>query len=294
VKQAIERMDRQTMMYRTYAQLASDIRLWSSNLPEFVAVAGIPRAGVIVASMFAAERNIHLVTIDELIRGERPWEKSLRRNCPGKQTGTVLIVDDTVSSGNMMRKVRKEINYPDVKYGAVYGKQAGIDTIDYCHKMLGDVDHIFEWNWHHHWFVERCLFDLDGVLCEDWPHLHEEGELAGMYQNHLLNAKVLIKPSFRIGEIVTARLEKYRPQTMQWLAMHNILYSRLTMAPYNTPSERNASRGFAERKAAIYNERKDALLFVESATNQAEIIARLTGRPVLAWDRQTMYNGANP
>ena len=45
--------------------------------------------------------------------------------------------------------------------------------------QVGTLDHVFEWNWPHHWFVNRMLFDLDGVLSADWPHTSEEADLAG-------------------------------------------------------------------------------------------------------------------
>lgn len=281
-----------TMMYRTYAQLAEDVRRWCRVLPPFAAVAGIPRAGVIVASMIAAERNIHLVTLDELRAGRRPWESPLRRNCPARPNGDVLIVDDTVATGGHMRPIRQEFTDPRFKFAAAYGMDTGLGEVDFVCEKVGMIDHVFEWNWQHHWFVENSLFDLDGVLCEDWPYLHETGSLEGRYQEHLSQARPLIVPSFPIGEIVTARLEKFRPQTEEWLHRNGIRFKALTMGPYSSPEERAANGGFAERKAQIYAERPWARMFVESNHNQATAIAQITGRPVLSWEKQVMLNGA--
>lgn len=287
-----ERMVANSMMYRTYSQLAEDVRQWCRTLPPFSAVAGIPRAGVIVAAMIAAERNIHLVTLDDLKAGRKPWESPLRRSCPAKPNGDVLVVDDTVATGGHMRAIKEQLLEPWCKFGAVYGMDSGLSEVDFvCHRV-GSIDHVFEWNWQHHWFVENSLFDLDGVLCEDWPHLSETGHLEVAYQHHLLNARCYMVPSFPIGEIVTARLEKFRPQTEAWLNRNGIRFKSLTMAPYATPEERAANRGFAERKAEIYLQRPWARMFVESNHSQAEVIARLTGRPVLSWETQVMLNGA--
>ena len=93
------------MIYETYADLAKRVRSWSKVLPEFVAVGGIGRSGSLVASIFAAERNIHLIDPDEL-GAYRPWKAPLRRECPAKEDGLVLLVDDTVSSGGTMAAAR--------------------------------------------------------------------------------------------------------------------------------------------------------------------------------------------
>jgi len=282
------------MFYRTYSQLASDVRSWSRSLPEFVAVAGVPRAGVIVAGMLAAERNIHLVTLDDLVAGRAPWREPLRRNCPAKADGDVLVVDDTVASGARAKELRSLLPHDWIKLGAVYGKDQGAVLVDHVHKRVGTLDHIFEWNWQHHWFVEEMLFDLDGVLCEEWPHTREDGELHSAYLRHVADANLLMRPSFPIMEIVTARLEKHREETERWLHRHGIRFRALTMAPFDTPQERAANLGFAERKAQVYRDRPGARMFVESSHHQAEIIARLTGRPVLSWERQVLLNGTEP
>lgn len=298
------------LMYRTYQQLAADIRAWSRRLPEdIVAVAGISRSGMIVASMLMAERNIHMLSTDELADGQIPWTKEKRRACPAKTGGIVLVVDDTVSSGEHMETERERLGTHhetevteqftppvkvefDVQYAAVYAMSRAIGKVDHYFLDVGTVDHVFEWNWHHHWFLESCLLDMDGVLCEDWMHGTEEDHLAHAYLSHLENAKPLMKPSFEIGEIVTGRLEKYRPQTEAWLAKNGIRYKKLTMTPFDTPAQRALNGGSAARKSMIYQSNPDSVMFVESCPHQALVIATQTGRPVLSYQEQKFFNGA--
>ena len=297
------------LFYRTYQQLAADIRAWSRRLPEdIVAVAGISRSGMIVASMLMAERNIHMLSTDELWAGEAPWLLEKRRSCPAKELGRIMVVDDTVSSGEHMEaertRINKAIEYRDpllvdvpgrglkIEYAAVYAMSRAIDKVDHYFLNVGTVDHVFEWNWHHHWFLENCLLDMDGVLCEDWMHGTEEDHLAPAYLSHLENAKPLMKPSFEIGEIVTGRLEKYRPQTEAWLAKNEIRYKKLTMTPFDTPAQRALNGGSAARKSMIYQSNPDAVMFVESCPHQALVIATQTGRPVLSYQEQRFFNGA--
>ena len=159
------------IFYRTYALLSQDIRDWSRRLPEdIVAVAGSGRSGMIVASMLMAERNIHLLSTDELVANQRPWEKDKRRACLAKPCGgCVLIVDDTISSGEHMQAEKERFGWPQqvgtlnadhsmdclwrLKYAAVYAMNRSIDKVDHYFLNVGDTDHIFEWNWHHHWFL---------------------------------------------------------------------------------------------------------------------------------------------
>ena len=275
------------LLYETYAQLAARVRDWCQELPEFVAVAGAPRAGMIVAGMIAAERNIHLVTLDEIREGKTPWKQSLRRNCPAKGDGIVLVVDDTVDTGGHAKDLRASL--PEFcRLGVVYAVEKGRQFVDYAACTV-TVDHVFEWNWGHHWYCSESLFDMDGVLCEDWRHTSEDGPLTDEYQRHLQDAKLTLKPSFPIGEIVTGRLEKYRERTVAWLAKNGVQYKTLTMHPAASAGGRGA---VAEWKAEIFKQRPNARMFIESCSHQAQIIARITARPVLSWPENKILNGA--
>lgn len=286
------------LMFRSYAKLAQDVRKWSMQLPQdIVAVAGSGRSGMLVASVLGLERNVHTLSTDELEQGCRPWEDEKRRGCPAKANGgVVLVVDDTICSGEHMKQEKAVIGDSiceyEVKYAAVYAMQQSIDKVDYYFLNVGDTDHLFEWNWHHHWFLKDCLLDMDGVLCEDWPYTSEEGLLEEKYIRHFSTVRPLMKPSFEIGAIVTGRLEKYRPQTVKWLEENGIRYKNLIMNPAANPSERLLNGGPARWKADVYKRHRDAILFVESCPHQAAIIAGSTHRPVLSYPEMKFYNGA--
>ena len=96
----------------SHRQLIDDVRDWSNRLPDdLVAVAGVPRSGLLPALHLALHRNIHLVTLEELAAGERPWQIPLRRFVPAKSTGRVLIVDDSLHSGQTLHTIRAR--FPD-------------------------------------------------------------------------------------------------------------------------------------------------------------------------------------
>lgn len=279
------------MIYETYADLARRVRSWCRELPEFVAVAGIGRSGSIVASMIACERNIHLVHTRHI--DEFEWTRSLRRNVAAKDgSGTVLVVDDAVSSGNTMRNYRAaaEMMNLNCQFGAVYVQEAGRSQVDFAAVNVGSEDHVFEWNVFHHWFTNQMLFDLDGILCDDWPYTSEEGDLAEKYAEHLASARCLIRPSFPIGEIVTGRLEQHRDATESWLQRHGIQYRKLTMSPFASPRDRDMV-GPGHWKGETFRNRPGAKMFIESCPHQAETIAKIASRPVLSWPENRVWNG---
>jgi len=283
------------MIFRTYADAAADVREWSRHLPEVAAVCGLPRSGTIIATMLAEFRHIHLVEWEELCQSREPWTKPHRRNIPARE-GKILVVDDTCWTGRTITQSKQFLNHvrgcSDVLWGALYYGDKGRGHVDYAGRHLPTFCHTFEWNMLRDCLVKRYMIDLDGVLCEDWGKPDIGDHLPG-YLNHLENARPLYKPCYRVGAIVTARLEKYRPQTEAWLKSHGIEYARLEMFPGN--SERDRERyGHARYKAEVYRENAEFRGFVESSFKQSQEIARLTSRPVLSIEGLRIFNGTEP
>jgi uncharacterized HAD superfamily protein len=83
-----------------------------------------------------------------------------------------------------------------------------------------------------------------------------------------------------VKAIITARLEKYRTVTEQWLAKHRIACKRLVMGPWQNLRERYKPGTIARWKAQEFS-KAPCSLFIESDPRQAEEIARLSKRPVL-------------
>ena len=266
-----------------------DVRAWEKQLPYFDAVCGIPRSGVFPASYLAMQRNIRLVELDELIADPATAisKANLRSNNPAvnRPVGNkLLIVDDSSTNQsftvNKLKAQLKDQTSLEISYGAVY-RESVSSAVDYAHRDI-PKPRMFEWNWLRHYELRYVLFDMDGVLCEDWLHRPEE-EHDPEFENHVMNSKPLFVPEVPIMGIVTSRLEKYREKTEAWLAKHKIQYSFLEMHPAKTPQERRAAADHAKRKAMAYNfwSSKGAILFAESDRQQASSIAFTTGKPVL-------------
>ncbi len=163
----------------------------------------------------------------------------------------------------------------------------GKHVCQHYYKDVGRTAHVFQYNVMHHWFIEDSYVDMDGLLCEDWPYAYEDRDKADAYQNFLQHAKPFNIPTFPIRRIVTGRLERYRSVTEAWLARHGVRYHALTMHPNCDPRERDSVKLKSE---AFKN--SEAIMFIESCPHQARCIASTTSRPVLSWEEQRLYNGA--
>lgn len=265
--------------FSTFADVATIVREWSLRLPraEISCVAGVSRSGLAPAAMLSTAMQVPLVSLESLAAGtpKELWRPD-RADIPERQLqlgpGKPLILDDTVSSGRSLAEIRRAIDL-DCWYAAVWVRPEPrvLDCVDF-YAATHAVDHLMEWNWLSVNLTSKIMFDMDGVLCEDW--FSNEYEQPAEYQNHLENASPLYLPTAPILGIVTSRLEKYREITQDWLTRHNVSYSFLEMEPAEP-------RRFSKHKSQHYAARQDAILFVESSPDQSAAIATATRKPVL-------------
>jgi hypothetical protein len=111
-----------------------------------------------------------------------------------------------------------------------------------------------------------AAFDMDGVLCEE--------PTPGTFDPS--NAVPFYIPDHPIHLIITARNEKYRQQTLDWLAKHSVTAYRVAMPTWE---EYPGLEAVARWKAEEY--RKSRLpMFVESNIDIARIVAREACMPV--------------
>lgn len=243
-------------------------------------VVGIPRSGLIPASMIAFDRHIHLgaVGLGNITGGDRIQQHARPDN------GRVLLIDDAVTRGIKTReaKAQLEANGRKVITAAVFIQRGKEHLVD----IFGEYrahPRLFEWNLFNHGLGPQMIFDMDGVFCLDPPVFDDDGPA---YQNALVNAVPLYLPRWPIGTICTNRIERWRGITEDWLKRHGIQYRRLLMNPAKTAHERRKDP--MKHKVSCYN-RSNAVLFVESSTPQARQIAAATGRPVLSLEDKRLY-----
>lgn len=290
------------MHFRTVADLNRVIKQHLHRIGDsFDFVVGIPRSGLLPASIIALHLNLPMVAMSDLLRsdlGQRltsRWGRAHRRMSESPAQLRGLIVDDSVNSGNAVRRAKAMMaqsmvasqTAPALTFMAIFGRPPPNFEVDMVFEAV-EQPRLFEWNLMHHTMLADCLVDLDGVLCQDGPP--ENSNDGGAYERHLADVPPKILPTFRIGAIVTSRLERYRAVTTAWLARRGVEYDELIMLDLPTAEQRRAMQIHSRYKAHVYAA-LGGRLFVESDNGQAFDIAKRTGRPTFCVDAGVFYPG---
>lgn len=281
------------MQYRSISDLNEAIVLNLGRIPRDIdLVVGVPRSGLLAANLLSLAMNIPLTDLDSFLDGREyssGTTKPVRRSHDLSQRRRVLILDDSISSGNAMREVRQRISRADVGadiiYAAVYGIHDSHPETDIIFERV-DLPRIFQWNFMHHKILEQACVDIDGVLCLD-PDERENDD-GRAYLEFLENAIPYHTSTRRIGWLVTSRLEKYRPQTEAWLAKCGIAYENLVMLDLPSKQERQRLGVHGSFKGDFYRS-CGSPLFIESDARQADVIAARSGKPVLCIETHRMH-----
>jgi orotate phosphoribosyltransferase len=254
--------------------------LWKLDRSRFDVVVGIPRSGMIAASIVATYLQMPLATLEGYLAGIVHG----RSGHPVKASDRILLMDDTSNKGGAMARAMAMLpKSARVTRCAVFGPYQVAEP----HKII-DVwfedcrgPRGFAWNLWKHSRLGRWAFDFDGVLCRD--PTKAENDDGPRYSEFLREVEPLFLPTRPIGHIVTGRLEKYRGETEDWLGRHGIECRQLIMVPCASKAERmeamKSSGGRGAWKARIARE-VGAEMFIESCPKQASIIARNAGIPV--------------
>lgn len=269
----------------TLEQFALDIHKLISQLPpNITSVAGVSRSGLYPATMIAMMLHVPLYVVrhhqGDVFSGGNGWR--LKEGAQ-PEDGTMLVVDDTTMTGNSLRRTQHILkDRPGHKlYAAVYVNPKAIKKPD-----LWAVDlpwpHLLQWNLFNSVLSDATALDFDGILCHDCPvNMDDDGP---QYQKFLAETRPLhIFRKRSIPLIVTARLEKYRPETEKWLANWGMSANRLVMGPWANNRER-AKSDVAAFKAEHFKKfmvtgrtSVGPRMFVESDARQAARIAELSG-----------------
>ena len=195
-------------------------------------------------------------------------------------TGRLLVVDDTVYAGTAMKNFKSRF-LEDVYFAATYVKPEAKDLVDFYAKEL-PPPHLLEWNLFNCTYIQQALLDFDGILCPNVPFEILEDE--EKHKEWLSNVKPFYHrlPKFKCKGIVTARFERYRDITENWLARHNVKYERLIMMPNEMEEDRlrDHVETSSTYKAKHFVE-SDAKFFIESEVPEAIRIRKKSGKLVI-------------
>lgn len=274
------------MEFRSFSDLTDLVRDRVHEIPGDVElVVGVPRSGMLPASLIALILNRPLQDLESFLRGETATSGTTRpilQLGSVESVGRVLVVEDSISSGRSIEAVKSRVSarYPDLKpiYLAVYAAPHTKHFVD-IHFDTCPHPRAFEWNLLNSWVCAEGAFDLDGVFCADPSDADNDD--GPNYRRFLASAQQIRLPGQRLHRIVTSRLEKYRSETEDWLGRAGISYDHLDMLNGVTAEERREKRLHAPFKASVYAGDQSAKLFVESDPVQAAEIAKLSGKPVV-------------
>jgi len=281
------------MNFRSVQDLNEAIVRGLPRVPRDVdLVVGIPRSGLLAASILALHLNLPLTDLRGFLEG-RALQAGPRLRRRDNGAGRVhvkhaLVIDDSVLGGATMQTARRQVREAGpacrVTFGAVYVSPAARLDVDlHLEEIVGP--RVFEWNLMHGGMIGRSCVDVDGVLCTD--PTDRQNDDGPRYRDFLQNARPLLLPTVPVGWLVTCRLRKYRDLTEQWLQRHGVRYGSLYMMDFPSKAARLAAGSHATFKADIYG-MTDAALFVESSLRQAVGIAQRSGRPVLCMETREM------
>jgi uncharacterized HAD superfamily protein/hypoxanthine phosphoribosyltransferase len=255
-------------------------------------VVGIPRSGMIPAYMIGLFRNLPVLDLPSFLLGRTPEHglRTLESEPPSAlHHKWILLVDDSISTGRAIREAVSKVK------ASGYAGRITTCAVVAAPQRYKDVDiyfceiphpRLFEWNAFHHELVEEACFDLDGILCADpTPTENDDGP---RYRDFLQRAQPRFRPTRTIGDIVSARLEKYRDLTKKWLVDNRISYRRLHLIDLPSAEDRIRLKAHCPHKAKVYR-KSGASIFFESDASQAEHIARLASKPVLCTGDMRLY-----
>lgn len=279
----------------TYEDLVASIRGGLSRIPRDIdLIVGIPRSGMIPAYVIGLFLNLPVVDIGSFLENRNCGHgttRNLKHNIPEPLSAKkILLIDDSYYSGNSILsslKKARAVFKGEILTCAAITTPEGKGRLN-IYFMVSEIPRVFEWNVFHHDIINNSCLDFDGVLCVD--PTEEENDDGSKYRAFLRTAKPLYLPTQEIGYIVSSRLEKYREETEYWLKEHGIKYRNLCLLNLDSKEERIQTQAHHKHKIKVYQSTSTAL-FIESSFEQAELIAKETGKPVLCTENMKIYSG---
>jgi uncharacterized HAD superfamily protein len=240
------------------------------------------------ANLLALYLNKPFTDVDSFVNGHIYKAGARGSFIDVKEFRNILVVDDSYASGSAMNKVRERLKDLEgqfsISYCVIYTIPGKEKKVDYYFEIV-PLPRYFQWNIMNHITLEKACFDIDGVLCVD--PTEEQNDDGPKYTEFIRTAQPLFIPGSKIGTLATSRLEKYRPQTEEWLRVNQVKYDKLVMLDLPDKESRQRANSHGQHKAAVYQS-GNYVLFVESDLSQARAINRITKKPVLCTENFEM------
>ena len=270
--------------YVTVENLARDTLSLMPHLPADVThVVGSARSGLVPATLLSEMLHVPLTVVrnrmGDYVPASHGWR--LLEGRP-KYQGTTLVVDDTTMTGNSLLRIKQVLKtMPGKKlFAAVYVNPAAVNKPDLWARDL-PWPHLLEWNLFNSLLLESFALDFDGILCHDCPAADDDdGPRYERWMREVRPFHLVRKRPIKL--VITARLEKYRPQTVEWMQRWGMRAKSLVMGPWTTIADRRRSDVAAWKAEQLdrFLRKRGGIppkMFIESDPGQAKQIAEITG-----------------
>lgn len=266
------------------SRLAEDTLKLIPQLPPDVShIVGVSRSGLAPATLLAMTLHLPITILrhhqGDYVAGGNGW----RLNGNRTTEGTILVVDDTTMTGNSLNRTKHVLRdmSGEKLFAAVYVNPSAIAKPDvWVHDL--PWPHLLEWNLFNSVLLDSFAIDFDGILCHDCPPADDDdGERYLAWMENVRPLHLVRKSPVKL--IITARLEKYRPQTLAWMERWGVRAKELRMGPWRSLAERRASDVAAWKATELkeFLSRRSGIrprFYIESDPHQARRIADITGQ----------------
>jgi len=289
--------------FLTVNDLASDsVKLANALPPDVKAIVGIARSGITPANIIATMLHLPLLSIrqtkGDVVQVGNGWRMGGTEHIGVNGDAKVAIIDDTSMTGNSFKAIKPiaDSHFKDYVTACVYVNPLSSGKPDiWVHELAWP--HLLEWNLFNSVLSPNTAVDFDGILCHDCAGWQDDDGVN--YLGFIKNAlpKYLTRKT-AIPLIVTARIEKYRKETEDWLQRHGVRFNQLIMHPARTLAERRRDDIAAfkakhfEAWAKSHTARPRPSMFIESDDLQARRISELSGRLVVCPTTASCYGNA--
>lgn len=248
--------------------------------PNFDAVIGIARSGLIPASVIACHFNLPLFSFNTRDKKLQYLSGGLRAP-ENPKIKRPLVVEDSYAHGysaSLIQSLRFE--FPDAFIVTIFSstfQPEGIDAFAYFYPL----PHFFEWCFMNTGYSANLVVDFDGILCHEYEKINYSEE---EFNEYIKNAAPLYLPRRFPVIILTARHSGNIGNSLLWLDKNNVKFLELHFwngdpdARWKTPSTIAEWKAQKLRSIAA---RRHVNFYVESSPNIAQNVAYLTGIPTI-------------
>ena len=278
------------MQFRSYSDLARAVSSNLSRVPSDVdLIVGIPRSGLIPASVISLGLNLPMTDVEGLLAGRLAVTRLTRRIGRGalavRDCSHALVLDDSIYTGSTLAVIKERIRAAQlplrVTYAAVYATPESVGAVD-LHFEVCPRPRVFEWNYLHHHVLATSLVDLDGVLGIDSQLFNAASP--SERATYLAGLQPRVRPTARILGFITDCVSAGQADLQAWLQHHGISFQHLILrdrAPHRSSDP--------SHKARAYHRETRATLFLDGSSGDGQRIASRSGKPVIDVRERRLY-----